>query len=190
VYKNEETLLQALRNGDEGAMESLFREHYKRLCNYANTLLNDMDKSEDVVQQLFIQMWEKREVMEITGSVQSYLFRALRNSCLNKIKYGKVRQLYAEEVIALSKQSEPASSITLQDELQHQIKKAIESLPDQCRLIFKMSRFEELKYSEIAEQLGLSIKTVENQMGKALRIMREKLKDYLVLFIIFYQLYL
>lgn len=190
MYTDENTLLQGLRDGEERAIEVLFRDHYQSLCNYANTFLNDIDESEEVVQQLFIQLWDKREAMNINSSIQSYLFRAVRNSSLNKIKHSKVRRLYAEEVNALAQHSEPSSTITLQNELQEQIKVAIESLPEQCRLIFKMSRFEELKYSEIAEQLGLSIKTIENQMGKALRIMREKLKDYLVLIIMLMPYYI
>ncbi len=190
MYKDESTLLQALRSGDQAALESLFRSYYEALCNHANTLLNDIDESEEVVQQLFIQLWEKREAMEISTSIQAYLYRAIRNSCLNKIKHNKVRRLYTEEVTALARTSEPTSSISLQNELQDQIKQAIEGLPEQCRIIFKLSRFEELKYSEIAEQLGLSIKTVENQMGKALRVMREKLKDYLVILIMLIPYYL
>lgn len=184
VYIDEKTLITALHNGEEAAMESLFRSHYEGMCSYANTFLNDIDESEEVVQQLFVQLWEKRASLKITNSIQSYLYRAVRNTSLNKIKHGKVRQLYAEEISSMVQQSEPSSSITLQKELQEQINKAIDGLPEQCKLIFKMSRFEELKYAEIATQLGLSIKTIENQMGKALRIMREKLKDYLVIFII------
>lgn len=189
VFTSETDLLLALHNGDEKAMEILFRQHYQRLCNYANTLLNDMDESEEVVQQLFVQLWEKRETMEINTSIQSYLFRAARNTALNKIKHMKVRQQHAEEVTALSGQSEYASETVMQNELQKQILLAIESLPEQCRLVFKLSRFEELKYAEIAEQLGISVKTVENHMGKALKIMREKLKDYLVLVLLFISLY-
>ncbi|MBK6840665.1 MAG: RNA polymerase sigma-70 factor [Bacteroidetes bacterium] len=183
VVNEDANILQALKKGDGKAYESLFRSYYQRLCSYANTLLNDPDESEEVVQQVFIQVWERREAMEINISIQAYLFKAVRNSCLNKLKHGKVRQIYAEEVTALAGQSEPASQITLQNELQEQIHRAIESLPEQCRIIFKLSRFDELKYAEIAEHLGISIKTVENQMGKALKVMREKLKDYLPLLI-------
>ena len=86
--------------------------------------------------------------------------------------------------------SEPATVTTFHNELQNQIHVAIESLPEQCRLVFKLSRFEELKYAEIAEQLGISIKTVENHMGKALKIMREQLKDYLTVWLLFISLYI
>lgn len=190
VFTNEQELVQALQNGDERAVEALFKSLYQRLCNYANTILNDIYESEEVVQQVFVQLWEKRETMEITTSVQSYLFRAVRNTSLNKIKHAKVRQIYAEEVTAMAQQSEPATVTTFHNELQNQIHVAIESLPEQCRLVFKLSRFEELKYAEIAEQLGISIKTVENHMGKALKIMREQLKDYLTVWLLFISLYI
>ncbi|MEO8085180.1 MAG: RNA polymerase sigma-70 factor [Bacteroidota bacterium] len=167
---------------DEKAFEDLFRSLYQPLCKNANMLLNDSDEAEETVQNVFISLWEKRREMEITISIKSYLYKAVRNASLNRIKHSKVRKQYVEEQQYLSP-SIPATEISIQNELQAQIQKAIESLPEQCRLIFKFSRFEELKYSEIAEQLGISIKTVENQMGKALKIMREQLRDYLVLII-------
>ena len=190
VFTNEQELVQALQNGDERAVEALFKSLYQRLCNYANTILNDIYESEEVVQQVFVQLWEKRETMEITTSVQSYLFRAVRNTSLNKIKHEKVRRIYAEEVTAMAQQSEPATVTSFHNELQNQIHVAIESLPEQCRLVFKLSRFEELKYVEIAEQLGISVKTVENHMGKALKLMREQLKDYLAAWLLFILLYI
>ena len=118
----------------------------------------------------------------IETSIVHFLQR-VHNAALNRIKHGKVRKLYAEEQMGLYT-SEPASHLSLQNELQQQIEQAIESLPEQCRLVFKLSRFEELKYAEIAALLGISIKTVENQMGKALKVMREKLKDYLVIIVL------
>jgi RNA polymerase sigma-70 factor (ECF subfamily) len=184
-----ENIVAAVQVDDEKAIESLFRLHYKQLCNYAYTLLQDIDESEESVQQVFIQLWEKRETMEINTSITAYLFKAVRNNSLNRIKHKKVRQVYADEVLSTSNESSQSTSITFQNELQEQIQRAIESLPEQCRLIFKLSRFEELKYSEIAEELNISIKTVENQMGKALRIMREKLKDYLIIIFIFLSMY-
>ena len=167
---------------DEKAFEELFRSYYQPLCQRAIMLLNDTDEAEETVQNVFISLWEKRREMEITISIRSYLYKSVRNASLNRIKHNKVRRQYAEEQQYLSS-SMQVTEMPVQQELQTQIQKAIERLPEQCRLVFKLSRFEDLKYSEIAEQLGISIKTVENQMGKALKIMREQLKDYLVLVI-------
>ncbi|HNS11071.1 MAG TPA: RNA polymerase sigma-70 factor [Bacteroidia bacterium] len=189
-YLDEKTRLQALQDGDEKAMESLFREFYQSSCAYANTFLHDIDESEEVVQQLFINLWEKRTSLKITGSFQAYLYKAVRNACLNKLKHEKVKKMHVEETLKSSISNRDDSINVIHKELEKQIFNAIESLPEQCRLIFKMSRFEELKYSEIADQLNLSIKTIENQMGKALRIMREKLKDYLVLIFLIMNEYL
>jgi RNA polymerase sigma-70 factor (ECF subfamily) len=169
---------------DEKAFEQLFRNLYEPLCQSANTILNDRDESEETVQHVFITLWEKRRQMEMILSVKSYLYQAVRNASLNRIRHAKVKQLYIKEHLMVSPSAEPAVNIPLRNELQEQIQQAIESLPEQCRIIFKLSRFEEMKYAEIAEQLGISVKTVENQMGKALRVMREKLKDYLILVIL------
>lgn len=171
--------------GDEKAFEILFKSLYQPLCNSANSILNDIDEAEETVQGVFISLWEKSEKMEIQVSIKSYLYRAVHNAALNRIKHQKVRKQYEQEQQAIVAHAEPASHLSLQNELQKQIQDAIEGLPEQCRLVFKLSRFEELKYAEIAERLGISVKTVENQMGKALRVLREKLKDYLVLLIIF-----
>jgi RNA polymerase sigma-70 factor (family 1) len=168
---------------DEKAFEQLFRSYYQALCRSADLILNDPDEAEETVQNIFITLWQKRGQMEITTSIKSYLYRAVRNAALNRVKHHKVRMEYSREQEILAQSTMPSTHLSFHNELQEQIQQAIESLPGQCRLIFKLSRFEELKYSEIAEQLGISIKTVENQMGKALKILREKLKDYMVLII-------
>ena len=109
----------------------------------------------------------------------------VRNACLNLIKHEKIKQKHAGEELASAERShDGVTQDVLSLELEHKIHQAIETLPEQCRLIFKLSRFEELRYAEIAEQLHISVKTVENQMGKALKIMREHLRDYLPLIII------
>ena len=172
--------MDALRQGDEQVFETIFRTYYERLCNYANTILNDMDEAEEMVQSAFLTVWEKHDRLEIHTSVKSYLYRAVHNSCLNRVKHYKVRKTYGD---AVKNQSEPLHDDASQDligsELDGIVANAIDSLPDQCKLVFKLSRFENLTYAEIAEQLGISVKTVENHMVKALKVMREKLKDYL-----------
>lgn len=173
-------IVEALRQGDEQVFETIFKTYYERLCNYANTILNDMDEAEEMVQGAFLTVWEKHDTLEIHTSVKSYLYRAVHNSCLNRVKHYKVRKTYGDSV---KNQTEllhdDASQDLIGSELDAIVANAIDSLPDQCKLVFKLSRFENLTYAEIAEQLGISVKTVENHMVKALKVLREKLKDYL-----------
>ncbi|SHO64554.1 RNA polymerase sigma-70 factor [Algoriphagus zhangzhouensis] len=174
-----------IQKGDMQAFERVFKEHYDGLCRFANSYLLDVDEAEEVVQGTFIGFWEKRENLQIETSLKAYLYRSVRNSCLNEIKRQKVRQVHAQAVLQEEVQvAEASDHDALKMELEDRIHHAIQKLPEQCRLIFKMSRFEELKYQEIADQLGLSIKTVENQIGKALKVLREQLKDYLPMIIV------
>jgi RNA polymerase sigma-70 factor (ECF subfamily) len=174
-----------LRNGDVTVFEMFFRAHYQPLCNYAFTFVQDRDEAEEIVQSTFLAVWEKREAIEIRTSLKSYLYAMVRNSCLNAIKHEKIKQKHAGEELAIGDRShESVAHGVLSDELEERIHMSMEKLPEQCRLIFKLSRFEELKYAEIAEQLNISIKTVENQIGKALKIMREELKEYLPIILV------
>lgn len=163
----------------------VFRDYYKPLVRYGNTFLKDSDEAEDVVQQVFVSLWEKRTQLDIHTSIRAVLYKAVQNACLNRIKSLKVRTNYAEELKATAVQ-EDASDPVQANELNERIQLAMETMPEQCGRIFKMSRYEQLRYQEIADQLGLSVKTVENQMGKALKIVREELKDYLPLLILFF----
>jgi len=177
---------EALAVGDITAFEMLFRTYYQPLCNYAYSFLQDKEDAEEIVQSTFLLVWEKRETLAIRTSVKPYLYAMVRNACLNVIKHEKIRQKYAGEEVALADRShDSVTNTVVSNELEYKIKEAMEELPEQCRMVFKLSRFEELKYSEIAEQLNISVKTVENHMGKALKIMREQLKDYLPLIIVF-----
>lgn len=175
----------ALKEGDETAFEMIFKSHYDPLCNYAYTFLLDRDEAEEVVQDTFLTIWEKKEGITIETSLKSYLYRAVRNSCLNAIKHAKVKKKHAEETLFTSNAThESVSQSVISSELDQKIGDALMALPEQCRLVFKMSRFEDLKYAEIAKQLNISVKTVENQIGKALKIMREQLKEYLPILVI------
>jgi RNA polymerase sigma-70 factor, ECF subfamily len=169
-----------LRNSNELVFETLFRDYYERLCNYANTFLNDIDEAEELVQNTFVSFWEKREAIEIHTSVKSYLYKIVHNNCLNRIKHEKVKQDYGNDYRYVAPDGfDNATQQLIGKELEQEINRAIETLPPQCRQVFKLSRFENLTYAEIAEQLDVSVKTIENHMVKALKIMREELKDYL-----------
>jgi RNA polymerase sigma-70 factor, ECF subfamily len=176
----EKQVLETLQLGNESAFEMIFRTYYQPLCRYAYSFLQDKEEAEEVVQASFITVWEKRNNIAIETSLKSYLYRMVRNSCLNVIKHEKVKQLAVSEVAYESVAQKIQAA-----ELEIKITEAMKTLPEQCRLVFQLSRFEELKYQEIADQLQISVKTVENHMGKALKLMREQLKDYLPLFLIF-----
>ncbi len=187
----EQQVLSTLKEGSESAFEMVFRTYYRPLCQYAYSFLNDRDEAEEVVQAAFINVWDKREQVEIQTSLKAYLYRIVRNSCLNVIKHEKVKQQHAAHEMAHGQSShEGVSQSVISSELEEKISEAMKALPEQCRLVFQLSRFEELKYQEIADQLNISVKTVENQIGKALKIMREQLKDYLPLFLIFFKDYI
>jgi RNA polymerase sigma-70 factor (ECF subfamily) len=178
-------LIEKALGGHQESFEMMFKSWYSPLCSYASSFVKDKDEAEEIVQSAFISVWEKRTELQIESSLKSYMYRSVRNSSLNRIKHQKIRQQHAAEVKGtLSPQSEPASGKYFAEELEHKIANALEKLPTQCRVVFELSRFGELRYAEIAEKLGISIKTVENQMGKALRIMREELVEYLPLILL------
>lgn len=182
MQESDQQVFLAIQSGQTPAFEMLFKTYYQPLCRYANSYLKDPDGAEEIVQAAFIGFWEKRKTISIETSLKSYLYRAIRNACLNELKHEQVKQKYfTNESLKEEAKSEPADHLAIHVELEDKIRAAIQTLPEQCRLIFTMSRFEELKYQEIADQLNLSVKTVENQMGKALKIMRAQLKEYLPL---------
>ena len=167
-----------IRKGDKVAFESLFRSSYVSLVKYARTLLKDQDTSEEIVQDLFVRLWQERESVRIESSFNGYLFRAVHNRCLHYIEHRKVVQRHAEQTITgLADHSEDPAEILHYKDLQKQIAAILERLPERCGKIFCMSRFEGLKYSEIAEKLSVSIKTVEASMGRALREFRKELTE-------------
>jgi RNA polymerase sigma-70 factor (ECF subfamily) len=169
---------EALKGGQIKAFEMFFRQHYNHLCNYANSFVKDRDEAEEIVQNSFSSLWEKRESLNITGSVRSYIFSMVHNQCLNFLKHEKVKRKHASEMMNVTLEANEDPDLQA-NELELRIFKALQSLPEKCGMVFKLSRFEELKYAEIAEKMNISVKTVENQMGKALKLMREQLRDYL-----------
>lgn len=167
---------------DDLSFEALFKTHYKALHAYANVILKDEIDAEEIVQQMFLKFWEKRSLLEVQVSLKAYLYKCVYHDSLNYLKHQKIKTKYQEFTLhTTSKESGSAAQYLELKELQEQISLALNELPEQCRTIFQMSRFEDLKYREIAAALGISIKTVENQMGKALKMMRLKLADFLIL---------
>ena len=169
-------IFRRLRNGDEKALTELFDLYYSALCMFANKYLRDMDLSRSLVQQVFIDLWMKREKISISTSVKSYLYTTVKNRCIDALRKTKATTEISESVENLNQT--PFRNLMEEAELNDRINASINQLPDKCREIFLLCRFEGLKYAEIAEKLGISVKTVEMQMGIALKKLRDSLSDY------------
>ena len=170
--------LNPIRDLNQGSFERLFREFFPPLMAFARKILMDEDDAREVVQKVFIALWEKRQEIDLSTSLKSYLFTSVHNRCLNAIRDRK--KFSSEEVPEVTGEWDVSTQIESM-ELEDKIMEAVESLPEKCREVFELSRFDGLKYSEIAEHLNISVKTVENQMSKALKILREKLLKYLTI---------
>ncbi len=164
--------------------EELFRTYYQELCSFVMTFLKDELAAEEVVQEVYFKLWLKREEITFSASPKSYLYAAVRNASLNVIKHIEIREGYKKqnEESRRAEENSTGDSMELM-ELEQKIALAVSELPEARQKIFVMSRHEGLKYIEIAEELGISIKTVEAQMGKALSYLKEKLRDYLPLWL-------
>lgn len=159
--------------------EDAFKTHFKALHSYAYTIVKDDIMAEEMVQNVFFKLWKNKETVEINQSFTAYLYRSVYHESLNYLKHLKVKSAYQAHAARNMNYSDNATDKLKLKDLEEHLDKALRELPEQCRAIFQMSRFEELKYMEIAAKLGISVKTVENQMGKALRILRLKLVDFL-----------
>jgi RNA polymerase sigma-70 factor (ECF subfamily) len=167
-----------IRKGDVDQFESLFRSSYASLVRYAKTIIKDQDASEEIVQDLFFRLWKDKERIRIKSSLNGYLFRSVHNKCLHFIDHRRIVERHVEEMSTHQPENqESPSDILNYKELQAKIATILERLPERCGTIFCMSRFEGLKYSEIAEKLSVSIKTVESNMGRALKEFRKALTE-------------
>lgn len=176
---DERDLLRRLRAGDEGAYDSVFRAWYPGLVRVAAALLRDFDVAEEVAQDVMVQLWKRRHLLDGDLSLRAYLLRAVRNRALNQLRHSRVRRDSAETVEALYDEPVASDAPIVARELGEAVRIALRELPPRCREIFELSRIEGLKYSEIAEALDISTKTVEAQMSKALKVLRARLAPWL-----------
>lgn len=171
-----ENLVEKIRTGDRSAFEKLFYQYYSRLCVFSNSYVKSLDLARDVVQEVFIKIWDNRENFYITQSLKAYLYQAVRNQSINFLQLKK-QKLQLEK--RLLKQHEMGKSVHNADlnteELTEKIWNLVEELPERRRTIFILYRKHGLSYKEIAEVMGIARKTVENQMGKSLQFLRDQL---------------
>ena len=173
-------LVARIARGDRAAFEMAFREHYTALVRFAEGILRSRELGEDAVQEVMLNLWRQREVLRIDDSLRAYLYAAVRNRALNGLRNDRVRRDAVPHLVREMPETPAGEAVVLEGEIEAAVRAAIDTLPPRCREIFELSRFKGLRYSEIAESLGISVKTVETQMGRALKSLRQQLSPFLM----------
>lgn len=178
---NELMILAKIKEGDIKAFEEIFRRYYSPLCLYAAGITGSVESAEEIVEELFYVLWKNREQLQVFQSVKSYLYRSVRNEAVQYCEHREVRERHRMAVQA-SYESGYASDAQHEmeyKELRALIERTFEKLPPRRRQIFKMHRVDGMKYAEIASSLSLSVKTVEAEMTKVLRTLRNEIDNYI-----------
>jgi RNA polymerase sigma-70 factor (ECF subfamily) len=177
----------ALQLNPKDGCELLFRRYYKPLCSHAIRYVYSKEIAEDLVSDVFCKFWKNESYKNITSSFRSYLFRSVRNTAFTYLRseFNTVEKSEKYEMVEVTENLK-ADSICMYEETLARVKLLVDSMPPQCKKIFLLSRFESKGNKEIAEELNLSLKTIEAHMGKALGIMRKGLKDYITLIFIYW----
>jgi RNA polymerase sigma-70 factor, ECF subfamily len=165
---------------NQSNFEILFRSHFSGLCFFAQKYVKDFETAKEIVQDSFLSLWEKRESIDMERPVKSYLTKVIHNKCTNYLRDNRKFDrfiLSVENLVDIPEYED--SNLLIEEELNIKIDSAIAELPEKCREVFVMSRYESLKYQEIADKLQISVKTVETQMSKALQHMRIRLSEYI-----------
>ena len=175
-------LARRIRDGDPGALEALFREHYGPLCRFANRYLHDRAAAEDLVQDVFTSLWAGRLRLDVRGSLRSYLFAAVRNRALNLRKHQLVERDWERDealpdVRVLHRAPSRPDDVLDDVERGKRLRAALEALPERCRLVMQLRWEEQLSHAEIAEVMGITVKGVERQLARGLRALRNKARN-------------
>lgn len=178
--KNENYLLVELKNSNKVAYTMLFRNYYKDLVLFAGSILQDKNRSEDIVQNIFLKLWTDRETLNIETSLKSFLLKSIKNACLDEIRHLQViraHESYTESVFEIDEMIDTENYVLFSD-LNTKLTEALNKLPLSYKEAYEMNRFKGLKYKEIARELNVSERTVEVRVSKALVLLRKYLKDF------------
>lgn len=180
--KNEIGWIEKIRSGDKAAFKKLFEEYYPKLYWFVNRYVMSEENADDIVKELFIELWQRKDRFVIQSSLNAYLYASARNRAFNYLrskqsreKYLTIRSIEDEELTIIKSPTKNPSEVLEIKELIEAVQKAIELLPGRTKLVFTLHRDDGLSYSEIAQVMEISVKTVENQMARAFRILRNKL---------------
>lgn len=185
----EKQLIEELRCGNESAFRHIYDRHYVPLCRFADLFLHDTSLSEEVVDDAIFYLWEHRSEVEITYSLRAYLMKSVRNRCLNELNSLAHREELQFSSFSLPENAEFLDTLfiekdhplgyLLEQELEEELERSIEALPEECRAVFKKSRFEQKKYEEIARELNISVNTVKYHIKNALAFLQKRMAGYL-----------
>ena len=174
-----------IRMGNPAAFEDLFNLYCQQLINFSRNYVKDKQIAENVVQDVFVSVWQNRTNLDPTKMIKAYLFTAVKNNSLKHLRHLNTENKEIEDNLPYTYDYERPDKKLDEKEMELKIHQAIDELPEKCMEIFKMNRFENLKYAEIASILDISVKTVETQMGRALKKLRERLKPFLIMIVFF-----
>lgn len=190
----ETLIVEQLKLGDENAWQYIYDHHYALLCHIANGYVRDQFLAETIVGDTIFHIWEIRETLEISISIRSYLLKAVRNRCINYLNLEREKREFSFSALMPDEISDEKIILTdshplgmlLERELEEEIYKAIDKLPDECRRVFDKSRFEGKSYEEISQDLGISINTVKYHIKSALASLQKNLSKYLIALFLFF----
>jgi RNA polymerase sigma-70 factor, ECF subfamily len=178
-HTSERDLQERIRAGDESAFDSVFRRHYAHLVRMAQSVVREPALAEEIAQEVMLELWRRRESLQVEQTFRAYLIRSTRNRALNHIRHQRIVEREAAAAAVDPPSSPSAEDEVLGVELERAVRDAIDGLPEDCREVFQLSREQGLKYAEIATALEISVKTVEKRMGQALAQLRERLAPWL-----------
>ncbi|HJU66100.1 MAG TPA: RNA polymerase sigma-70 factor [Gemmatimonadaceae bacterium] len=175
------TLVERIRAGDDGAFEAMFRDYYERLCLFTTGLVRSPETAEEIVQEVFLNIWTNRHGWQVRSGIAAYLYGAARNRALNHLQHLKVERLHEERTVreaqAFHAPGVPAADdVLLRQQTAEAVRAAIEQLPERARLAVTLRWQHQLRHAEIAEVMGISVKGVENQLARALVMLRRHLR--------------
>lgn len=197
MNNTEQEILIQLKQGDEKAFRYVFDVHYGLLCSIASEFLKDDFLAETIVGDVILYLWEKRETIEIQSSLRAYLVKSVRNKCLNyrqlqhvvkETRLSEQEELLDSNGTFLISDSQPLATL-LEKELEIEIEKSINDLSDECRQVFQMSRFDQMKYEDIAQELNISVNTVKYHIKNALAKLRGDLSKYISVWVLWLYLF-
>ena len=174
---SDQELVVLLKRDSDKAVRAIFEQYYELICLRINRMIKNKVQTEDLAQELFLDLWRKRKTIEIKGSLKAYLSVAARNKTLNWIKSNKNYNYNSIDNVDQSTNDQGPQKLMELEEMKVHIDDAINLLPEKCKIVFILSRFEQLSYKEIAKNLDISPKTVENQISKALKLLRINLQE-------------